>query len=405
MNAREFFRFHSLKILLAFIVIQFVIIYFVQNHNYRPVAHRDTARVIEGRIVKINPLTNDTDKNESDELSIGWISEPLQGTIAQNGRVVHYTPNAGFVGIDSFAYKITDGRKESKAGYIVVQIDKNLAPVATNDTITLYSGEIAVIDVLANDTDNERDSLFIEDFSAPLYGELKRFGNNLIYKSNPNSTVDSFTYTSTDGLNSSNKASVHIKTLSKNHPNYPWLSTDVGDADIAGSLQFNNKSMIITASGSDIWNTYDGFHYVYQLIQGDVAFIVKVSDLEATNEWAKAGIMLRESLAGGSKMALVCITNKNGVATNHRLATNQNAESGEALPEMKSPCWVKLERKGNSVHYYASENGSTWKALGNIEINLNSAVYIGLALTSHNNGELAKAVFTNYNFKGKKITY
>jgi regulation of enolase protein 1 (concanavalin A-like superfamily) len=405
MNSREFFRFHFLKILLAFIVLQFIIIYVVQNYNHRPIAQRDTTRVIEGQTVKLNPLTNDTDKNEKDELSIGTISEPLQGTVTQNGRIVHYTPNAGFVGVDSIAYTVTDGRKESKTGYIVVHVDKNLAPVANHDTITVYSGEVAIIDVLANDTDNEGDSLFIEDFSAPLSGQLKRFGNLLVYKSNPHSLSDSFTYTSNDGLNSSNKASVYIKVLNKNQPCYPWLSTDVGDAAITGSLQCKNKSMIVTASGSDIWNTFDGFHYAYQVIQGDGELVVRVSDFEATNEWAKAGIMVRESLSGGSKMALVCITNKNGVATNHRRESGKQSESGEAIPEMKSPCWLKLTKKGNSVHYFASENGSTWKALGSIEINLNSTVYMGFALTSHNNDELAKAIFTQYDLKGKQLSY
>jgi regulation of enolase protein 1 (concanavalin A-like superfamily) len=402
MNLREFTRFHLLKVLLALVAIQIAVVAVVQNINHRPQARSDQASVIEGRSVKISPLSNDFDKDEKDELAILQVSKPLHGSVEQKGNILIYTSDNGFNGSDSLTYTISDGLKESKSCAITILVNMNLKPLANNDIVEVYCGGNAIIDVLKNDNDREADSIFIVSFSQPVHGKLELSGTQFLYSAN-NSTnqADSFRYVISDGKSNSDSATVHITIKSKNDPCYPWLSSDIGDAARPGSFSYVNKSFVIQASGADIWTNSDGFYYAYQYINGDCEMYTKVESLEANHEWAKAGIMVRESLNSGSRNAFVCVTNKNGVTCQQRLITNESSDAGNRIPDVKAPYWMKLIRKGNYFSYFVSADGLNWSNLGNAEVPMAKNVYVGFAVTSHNNNEISKAVFSNYGLIGK----
>jgi regulation of enolase protein 1 (concanavalin A-like superfamily) len=404
MNAREFFRFHLLKVLLAFVALQLIIFGIIELSNQKPKAIRDYTSVVEGKKIKILPLSNDVSTDESQTLSLSHISSPKHGAVKQNGKLVIYSPGSGYTGTDSFAYTITDGRHESKEAYVVIEVNKDLPPVANRDSVVAYNGKSIFINVLDNDKDAEGDSINIKYFSEPLFGELKLSKNKLIYKANsPSLQTDSFNYTITDGKNISNKARVTITIKSTADPCYPWVSYDLGNITQKGSFSCLNKQIIINCSGNDIWNSFDGFRYTYQYLSGDCEMVTKVESFETIEEWAKAGIMLRESLNGGSKSFFVCVTNKNGIAVNQRLNNGDPTENGDAKPNIKAPYWVKLSRKGNAINYYCSDNGNNWSSMGNVTVPLKEEVYMGFAVTSHNNSNMCKAVFGNYKLLGKPV--
>jgi hypothetical protein len=58
-----------------------------------------------------------------------------------------------------------------------------------------------------------------------------------------------------------------------------------------------------------------------------------------------------------------------------------------------APRWVKLERRGNTLNAYESANGSTWTLVASDSFTFGSAVYVGLAVTSHDDTRLATALF------------
>ncbi len=402
MTLREFLRFHLLKALLAFVALQVIIIAIVQNYNHRPLAQRDQANVIEGRTVKITPLSNDSDKDDNEELSVLNVFSPISGSVEQNKNLLFYTPEPGFTGVDSFAYTITDGDKESKEGFIIIQVNKNLEPVAKSDSIGIYVGGSTFIDVLSNDEDREDDSIFIKDFTDPLYGKAKLAGDKFIYSaSNSISHPDSFHYVISDGRSNAQQVSVFINVKSKNDPCYPWLSTDIGDVAISGSFKCINKTFVIEASGGDIWNNTDEFHYAYQYISGDCEMLTKVDSMEANHEWAKAAIMVRETLGGGSKVSMVLLSNKNGATYHNRFEINDSMEGSDRHPEAKAPYWLKLIRKGDAFTYFISDNGIHWKKIGSEKNPMSKNVCIGFAVTSHNNNELAKVIFSNFRLKAE----
>lgn len=77
--------------------------------NLAPVAVDDAATVDAGASITVQPLANDSDA-DGDALVITDLSAPAGGAVrfAGGGGVV-YTPNAGFSGLDSFTYSVSDG--------------------------------------------------------------------------------------------------------------------------------------------------------------------------------------------------------------------------------------------------------------------------------------------------------
>lgn len=404
MTLREFMRFHLLKALLIFIAIQLGVIAFIQSYDHRPVAKADQVSVPQGHTAKISPLDNDTDKDENTDLSLQNVSSPEHGVVKQEQNELYYTPNKGYIGKDSLTYMASDGKKDSKPAYIVIQVNKNLPPVANNDTTYTYSGISSMINVLNNDTDKEGDSIFIKEFTQPVHGKLHLTDNNLIYAAdNSYKGPVSFSYIISDGLNNSKKATVYITIKSKSDPCYPWFSSDIGDAAIPGSFSCKNGTFIIKASGSDIWNNADGCHFAYQQVNGDCEMYAKVVSLKGTHEWTKAGVMARESLNGNSKMAFVCVTTKNGVTYHERTTTGGSAQGGDRYPDKKAPYWVKLIRKGDTFSYYVSPDGRSWKKMGSADVPMSKDIYIGFAATNHDNSHTCTAVFGTHRLIARTV--
>ncbi len=165
----------------------------------------------------------------------------------------------------------------------------------------------------------------------------------------------------------------------------------------------------MTGSGTDIWDVgtagdyHDEFHFAYMTLTGAGSITVRVVSVENTNAWAKAGVMIRQTLEGGSRHAFAAITPGNGVASQGRLDpggisfnTNQTG--------ITAPHWLKIERDiAGNFKVSHSTNGTTWQAVTGAtpqNIQMGSNVYIGLALTSHDAAQTCEAVFSNVTVTG-----
>jgi hypothetical protein len=163
----------------------------------------------------------------------------------------------------------------------------------------------------------------------------------------------------------------------------------------------------ITGSGADIWNVNgveaDQFHFAYKMLTGAGSIIARVDSVENTNGWAKAGVMIRESLNPDSAHAFACVTPANGVASQGRPSTG-GASFNTNQTGITAPYWVKLERSISGLFTVShSADGSSWEQVtGAIpeNIQMSSNVYIGLALTSHDAAQTCQAVFSNFSTTG-----
>jgi regulation of enolase protein 1 (concanavalin A-like superfamily) len=170
----------------------------------------------------------------------------------------------------------------------------------------------------------------------------------------------------------------------------PWSSSDVGTVGLAGSAEYDNGTYTLQGSGRDIWDTVDAFHFAYQPLHGDGTITARVASVDYTDAWAKAGVMIRESLDANARHAMVVVTPANGVAFQRRLTTG-GSSSHTAGASARAPYWVRLTRSGNTFTAYQSVNGTTWVQVGSANISMATSAYVGLALTSHNNSLLTTA--------------
>jgi len=157
----------------------------------------------------------------------------------------------------------------------------------------------------------------------------------------------------------------------------------------------------ITARGADIWDESDEFHFAYKQLSGGGAIIAKVESVENTHEWAKAGVMIRDTLEADSRYAMVAVTSTNGIWFGRRETTGDSSSSVEE-PGIPVPQWVKIEcTVSGLVRAYYSADGTTWTQLGTPKtVIMDMPVYIGLALTSHDADVTGKAVFSNVTSDG-----
>jgi hypothetical protein len=160
----------------------------------------------------------------------------------------------------------------------------------------------------------------------------------------------------------------------------------------------------ITASGTDITGVADEFHFVYKMLTGPGSITAKVVSVSNTDPWAKAGVMIRETLDPDSKHALACITPSSGVASEGRVDTG-GASFSLSQTRITAPYWIKLERSAAGDYTVThSADGITWAPVeGALPQGIwmeAATVYIGLAVTSHNATATCEAVFSNVSMTG-----
>ncbi len=171
-------------------------------------------------------------------------------------------------------------------------------------------------------------------------------------------------------------------------------------ANVGSFIEGPLGTYTIVGSGSDIWDNADEFHYAYKTLTGIGSIVAKVESVENTNNWAKAGVMIRETLEPGSTHASMIVTPAQGVSFQRRFSTD-GTSSDTTTADIAAPQWVKVERDlaGNFRASY-SANGSTWTLLDTENIQMSSMVYIGLAVTSHDAALACEAVITNVTTSG-----
>jgi hypothetical protein len=156
----------------------------------------------------------------------------------------------------------------------------------------------------------------------------------------------------------------------------------------------------MTGSGADIWAIggveADEFHYAFKTLSGTGSIVARVESVGNTNAWAKAGVMIRETLDPESAHAMMVVTPGSGVSFQRRPGRSATSVA-DTTAGITAPYWVKIERDlAGNFSAYSSADGVSWQKLGASEpIQMATNVYIGLAVTAHNAAATCEAVFTN----------
>lgn len=178
-----------------------------------------------------------------------------------------------------------------------------------------------------------------------------------------------------------------------------WEGQDVGSVAIAGEACANGDQLSISASGSDIWSSEDQFYYVYQPMLGDWQLSARILSIGESDPWAKAGLMIRESLDANAKNAFVASTAGRRWSFQHRDNTaDETIGNLNESTEFTFPHWIRLTRRDKDFYGYYSVDGVNWELVGTANIDVPDQILLGIASTAHNNNVLNEVVFDQVEF-------
>ncbi|MET0263773.1 MAG: cellulase family glycosylhydrolase [Rariglobus sp.] len=193
------------------------------------------------------------------------------------------------------------------------------------------------------------------------------------------------------------KPQMAVLELYNNHT--VWANQDIGAVSAAGSFSQSGSTFTVQGSGADIWSLADEFHYAYQPVSGDCTLTARVLTHTLPNSRSLAGVMIRETLAAGSKHAFVSVSN-GWVDMSYRTTTGGASGHVGGVSGISLPYWVRIVRSGNTVKAYRSTDNAgapaSWTQLGaTVNLTLTPSVHVGLAVCSHIDGTLSTATFDN----------
>jgi hypothetical protein len=185
-----------------------------------------------------------------------------------------------------------------------------------------------------------------------------------------------------------------------------------GDVVPFGEIAPGTYRMV--ASGADIWGDADECRYAFKRLEGDGSISVRVESLAAAEVWARAGVMIRESLDPGSRHASMFVTPDGRRAFQNRLENGSGfCFTAHSYPgALPVPCWLRIERTGNQFTAFYTTRSTRWLKQPDDEdvvacqspnpqtIDMPATVCIGFALSSHNRDLVATAVFSQVTMTG-----
>ncbi|HSF14766.1 MAG TPA: Ig-like domain-containing protein, partial [Vicinamibacteria bacterium] len=266
--------------------------------NDPPVANADAFTVAEGgtlNVVAPGVLGNDTDPNGG-PLTASLVSGPSNGllTFNANGSFT-YVHNGSETTADSFVYRAIDPLGATSTATASITITPvNDPPVAVADAHTVTQGNLLTVaapGVLGNDTDAEGTALTAVLVSGTSHGALSLSSNgSFTYLPNAGySGSDSFTYRASDGLLSSNIATVAIAVLANLTSIEVRVSASSDDAEERATLSMNLTSsdleLVFDKDNQTVGMRFNGIAIPRnaQILNAYIQFQVDEASSEATS--------------------------------------------------------------------------------------------------------------------------
>ena len=253
----------------------------VGSINDAPRAGPDRVTIPEDTTATVEVLLNDYDVDEGERLTITGVAVTgisagtatgarparIEATIEDDTVVL--TPGPNWWGRAVVEYTIADPTGLTATGVVDVDVvSVNDLPVAVDDEATGYENTPLVIDVLANDGDDDGDQLKIVSVAAANGGAATTDGSTVTFVPHPRYFGPAgFSYAITDGkVSSSATVTIDIVDITSQ----PLLSADTATGaedqtilidplanDVGVNALLNRDSMTIVrppANGDAIWN-------------------------------------------------------------------------------------------------------------------------------------------------------
>lgn len=182
----------------------------------------------------------------------------------------------------------------------------------------------------------------------------------------------------------------------------PWTYNYIGTGtSLSAATGVVNDQYVLCSSGIDLYGPTDEIGFISRNMVGDGEMIARLISLDAVPDYgAKAGLMIRETIAANSKYMDQLQTNQFGhrveVRTQTALTQTQIGYAGA----FGVPTWMRLKRAGNQLTAYTSNDGSAWTAIdgGAASIPMTGTVKAGFVVTSVDATRRTCARFDNVRF-------
>ncbi|MBZ0255999.1 hypothetical protein K8I31_08055, partial [bacterium] len=207
---------------------------------------------------------------------------------------------------------------------------------------------------------------------------------------------------------------------------------DIGGPAAPGNVLFDGDTWTVVGSGGDIWDAADHFHYLYTRVEGDFIFTIDdpyigpFGSTPSSNDWQKMGIMARQDLTAGSAYVYNVIRAQDqqymqqwrdsagaGASWVEAYTTpgEWNLNWDPASDGINQPTLDEVTLGGTFVMAreddfftleYLDATGERIY-LQDHELPMTDPIYVGIAVTSHEDGSLSQGIFKNPQLEGSIV--
>ena len=172
-----------------------------------------------------------------------------------------------------------------------------------------------------------------------------------------------------------------------------WFSTGTSEVPISFPTTMFTSGMFVVGGMGDFWGTIDSGWLAARPVSGDAQIVARVRDQSSTHPFAKAGVMLRQSVNESAAHVILDLKPDGGIEFMARRAAREPTEylAGAVAP-VPDP-WLKLVRTGDLVTGWLSADGIEWMEVGSIVIPMSPDIIAALAVSSHSFSVVNTAIF------------
>jgi RNA polymerase sigma factor (sigma-70 family) len=182
------------------------------------------------------------------------------------------------------------------------------------------------------------------------------------------------------------------------------FSRDIGQPSHRGKAEFKGDAYTVQGGGKHIYEDKDQFHFLYRQLTGDGEISARVtSDPDQPGRQVAAGVMFREKLTADSHHASILVDSIHWDAKFRTPDTDPGSACDIADLDALGKQWVRLVRRGDTFRMYVCpDKVETWKLVKELELKMDRSLYVGLAVTAHDDDLLSTATFDHVAVRGER---
>jgi len=181
-----------------------------------------------------------------------------------------------------------------------------------------------------------------------------------------------------------------------------WIGADIGHPTPGGQAT-SDEAVTVFGGGVDIYGRHDSFRFASRILQSVDQLQATVSLPLDTNEYAKAGLMLRCGDQDDAAFVMINVFPDKTIGLCARTRRGDAATEIKHYPGLKSDTpAMKLTVRGRAVEAFFRTDVNAWESVGIVELpEIPKDARIGYATCSHDGEYLTKATFTSFHDAGR----